>query len=90
MSTASQAASPMADLISSAMLQAHEDGRRHFYGWEKRACRWIIDYRQKGGKAQINLWTATFIALNKDAIMSPGDAEINFNLRNFKEDQSDG
>lgn len=81
--TIHEIAPDVANLLSSAMMQAYgEPSRRYwFYGWEKRAAHWLLDYLDEPERVQISLWTFDFIKLNEDLIRGPTSKPINFNLR---------
>lgn len=44
----------IADLLSSSLMRAHEEGRRHLYVWEACGLAFLAD--ERGG--DINAWTA--------------------------------
>ncbi|MBO9458954.1 hypothetical protein [Labrenzia sp. R5_0] len=81
-----QAAEALADLLSSAMFQAWNDGvnpRLYLYGWERRAFIWLIGLRDQGSAPPLNAWTCSFIDLNRSAILSVNE-RMNFNLRSAR------
>lgn len=73
----------MTELLVSALMHAHDNGRRDLYVWELNALRWILRSREWLGYHG-NDWTNTFIDANRKLIET-GEGKINFNLRAFSE-----
>ena len=75
----------MGELLASLMFEAHRTNRGFLYIWETRAARVLIE-AMDAGKSVGSDWTATFLKLNREAIMTGGtNPKISFNLRAFEE-----
>ncbi|MBO6755507.1 MAG: hypothetical protein JJ902_04220 [Roseibium sp.] len=83
-----EAAFALSDLLSSAMFQAYNNGenaRTYLYGWERRGFRWLFRFKERCPDGMLgNAWTADFMNLNRDAILSE-DGRMDFNLRTARE-----
>lgn len=76
-----RACEALSDLLATALLRAHDNGRFTLFCWERAGLAWIIrlmDRRADGyyGSA----WTFGFIETNREAILNPSLA-IDWNLR---------
>lgn len=82
------AARAIGGLITSTMLRAHEERpqpRTFLYVWEREALCWLLRYRDRHPRGPVgNDWVATFLALNRDAILDE-NGRMDFNLRAFAE-----
>lgn len=75
-----EAASALADLLTSAMTRAIDERRDFLYGWERRGLQWLIRFRERDKEHPICAWCSSFMRLNRDVIMAEG-GRLDFNLR---------
>lgn len=75
------AAAALGDILTSAMMRAHEvDKRDWLYVWERDGYRWLLRFKDRRPDGVMCAWSASFMTLNRDVIL--GDARpIDFNLR---------
>ena len=81
------AASALADMLASVMLRAYEEHmgpRTQLYCWERDGLQWLIRFTERREKWTMNAWTASFLELNREAILAK-DGPMDFNLKAFDE-----
>ncbi len=78
------AALALGGILTSALMRAAPDGsdaRTWLYSWERDGLQWLIRFRERRPNGRMDSqWTASFLNLNRDAILSP-DGKMDFNLR---------
>lgn len=75
------AAQALSDLLTSAMMRAHEvDHRVWLYKWERDGLRWLIRFRDRRPDGVMCEWCVAFMRLNRDVILED-HGKMDFNLR---------
>lgn len=81
-----KAAHAMGNILTSSMMRAYEGDptpRTWLYLWERDGLQWLVRFRERHPRASVgNDWMSTFLALNRDAIMSE-DERMDFNLKAY-------
>jgi hypothetical protein len=75
-----EAAQALSDLLTSAMMRAHEIEKRDWlYGWERRGYKWLLRFRERRPDGVMCAWSSAFLDLNHDVVLDHG--KLDFNLR---------
>lgn len=78
------AALALGGVLTSAMMRAYESHRAWLYIWERAGWQWLVRFKERRPDGRMDsLWTDSFLARNRDAIMSDHD-KMNFNLRDAR------
>lgn len=75
------AAHAMSNILTSAMMRAHDTGRAWLYSWELDGFRWLIRFHDRRPDGLMCAWAHSFMTLNREALLGGTTNVMDFNLR---------